>query len=610
MTTSAPDRTSAADCDGAPDTEMPVPPRGAGRALLGSLLRPHAWRIGLAVAVVLIRQAAQQAGPLLVAYAIDRAVPAQRSHHAGPLLAVAVIYLLCAVASGVTQYVFVTASARVGQGVLVDLRNRIFLHSQRLDLAFHERYPAGWLTSRATSDVEALRGLLDGSVGQIVTAALSTVTITATLLYLDWPLGAVALAVVVPLYVTMHSFRHRSARVYTHRSEAIAKVTARTAETVSGVRAVQALRQERPNDSAFAALNAHHEHFNGGAGLEMARYVTASRLIANIAVAALVLWSAYRVAAGGLELGVFAAIVLNLRRLYDEPLKLGGVLDAYQSASASLRAIAGVLAQQPTVNEPTHPTRLPARPAAQLGRTIRFDQVSFSYRTGPAVLPCVDLSIPAGQTVAVLGATGSGKSTLVKLLMRLYDPTRGRVLLDGVDLRDLANNDLRGAVAMVPQEAFLFSASIADNIALGCRGASRADIEDAATAVGAHSLVTALPDAYDTRITGGNGHLSAGQRQLLALARVFITNPSVVILDEATSSLDIPSERSIHDAMRTVLAGRTALVIAHRLSTVRIADRVLVMSDGHIIEDGTPDQLLAATGRFAQLHQTWQTTHG
>ena len=581
-------------------------PRGTGRALLGSLLRPHGWRIGLAATVALIHQAAQQAGPLLVAYAIDRAVPALREHHAGPLVAVAAGYLLCAVASGVTQYVFVTASARVGQAVLVDLRNRIFVHAQRLDLAFHERYPAGWLTSRATSDVEALRGLLDGSVGQIVTAALSTVTITATLLYLDWPLGAAALAVVVPLYVTMHSFRHRSARVYTHRSEAIATVTARTAETVSGIRAVQALRQERPNDAAFATLNAHHEQLNGGAGLEMARYVTASRLVANTAVAALVVWSAYRVAAGGLELGVFAAIVLNLRRLYDEPLKLGGVLDAYQSASASLRAIAGVLAQQPTVNEPTHPSPLPA---AQLGRTVRFDQVSFAYGTGPAVLPRMDLTIPAGQTVAVLGATGSGKSTLVKLLARLYDPTRGRVLLDGVDLRDLADDDLRGAVAMVPQEAFLFSASVADNIALGCRVASRADIENAAKAVGAHPLIAGLPDGYDTHITGGSGHLSAGQRQLLALARVVVTCPSVVILDEATSSLDIPTERAIHDAMLTVLAGRTALVIAHRLSTVRIADRVLVITDGHIVEDGTPDQLLAAPGRFAQLHQSWQATH-
>jgi ATP-binding cassette, subfamily B, bacterial len=554
-----------------------------GRALLGSLLRPYAGRIGLAVAVVLIRQAAQQAGPLLVAYAIDRAVPALRERHAGPLVTVAVLYVLCAIVSGGTQYVFVTASAGIGQGVLADLRNRIFRHAQRLDLAFHERHPAGWLTSRATSDVEALRALLDGSVGQIVTAALSTVTITATLLYLDWPLGVTALAVVVPLYATMHSFRRRSARVYTHRSEALATVTARTAETVSGIRTVQALRQERPNDAAFAALNAGHERLNGGAGLEMARYVTASRLVANIAVAALMVWGAYRVAGGGLELGVFAAIVLNLRRLYDEPLKLGGVLDSYQSASASLRAIAGVLAQQPAVDEPAHPAPLPDRPAGTLGRAIRFEQVGFSYGAGPAVLPGVDLTVSAGQIVAVLGATGSGKSTLVKLLARLYDPIRGRILVDGVDLRELSSGDLRDAVAMVPQEAFLFSASVADNIALGCRDVGRADIEAAATAVGAHALVSGLPDGYDTLATG---HLSAGERQLLALARVLITSPSVVILDEVTSSLDIPTERAIHDAMRTVLAGRTALIIAHRLSTVRIADRVLVMSEGRIVEDG------------------------
>jgi ATP-binding cassette, subfamily B, bacterial len=550
-------------------------------ALLGSLLRPYAGRIAVAVAVVLVQQAAYQAGPLLVAYAIDRAVPALRDRHTGPLIAVAVGCLLCAVAAGVTQYVFVTAAARIGQGVLADLRNRIFGHAQRLDLAFHERHPAGWLTSRATSDVEALRALLDGSIGQIVTAALSTVTITGTLLYLDRPLGAAAVAVVVPLFATMHSFRRRSGRVYTRRSAAVADVTAKTAETVAGIHAVQALRQERVNDAVFATLNARHEQLNGAAGLEMARYVTASRLVANVAVAALVLWSAYRVAGGGLELGVFAAVVLNLRRLYDEPLKLGGVLDAYQSASASLRAIAGVLAQRPAVGEPARPVRLPARPAGR----IRFDRVGFAYGDGPDVLPGVDLTIAAGQTVAVLGATGSGKSTLVKLVARLYDPTRGRVLLDGVDLRDLAGEDLRGAVTMVPQEAFLFSASVADNVALGAAGVSRADVEAAVTAVGAHALVAGLPDGYDTRI---GGHLSAGERQLLALARVLVADPSVLILDEVTSSLDLPTERAIHEAMRTVLAGRTALVVAHRPATVGIADRVLVMAGGRIVEDGAP----------------------
>jgi ATP-binding cassette subfamily B protein len=547
-------------------------------ALLRSLLRPHARRIGLAVAVLLLRQAAQQAGPLLVAYAFDRAVPALRAHHAGPLVAVAVGYLLCAAVSGAAQHRFVAASARVGQDVLADLRERIFVHAQRLDLAFHERYTSGRLTSRATSDVEALRELLDGSIEQIVTAGLSTVTITATLLYLDWPLGSAALAVILPLLATMRSFRRRSAPVYARRSEALAAVATRTAETLAGIRAVQALRQEQANDAAFADLNGHHEYLNGAAGLEMARYVTASRLVANVAVAGLVLWGAYRVAAGDVALGVFAAVVLNLRRLYDEPLRLGGVVDAYQSASASLRAIAAILGRRPVVDEPAHPTPLPARPAGQPGRTVRFEQVSFAYDTGTTALPGLNLAIPAGQTVALAGATGSGKSTLVKLVARLYDPTGGRVVLDGVDLRDLSADELRGAVVMLPQEAFLFTATVAENI-----GGSRSECEAAATAVGAHRFITDLPDGYDTRLAGGSGRLSAGQRQLIALARVLIADPAVVILDEATSSLDIPTERLIHDAMRTVLAGRTALIIAHRPATIGIADRVLVMSEGRLV---------------------------
>lgn len=549
-------------------------------ALLSSLLRPHARRIGMAVALLLLRQAAQQAGPLLVAYAFDRAVPALRAHDSGPLVSVAVGCLLCAAVSGAAQYRFVTASARVGQDVLADLRERVFVHAQRLDLAFHERYTSGRLTSRATSDVEALRELLDGSVEQIVTAGLSTVTITATLLYLDWPLGAAALTVVVPLFATMRSFRRRSALVYTRRSEALAAIATKSAETFAGIRAVQALRRQRANDTAFAELNGRHEHLNGDAGLEMARYVTASRLVANVAVAALVLWGAYRVADGGIALGVFAAVVLNLRRLYDEPLRLGGVLDAYQSGSASLRAIAGVLAQRPAVVEPAHPVRLPVQ------GEVLFERVSFAYEPGAEVLCGLTLEIPAGETVALAGATGSGKSSLAGLLARLYDPTGGRVLLGGVDLRDLSTDDLRRSVVTVPQEPFLFSATVAENIALGRPGISRAGIEAAAAAVGADRFITGLPSGYDTPLTGRR--LSAGQRQLIALARVVIADPAVVILDEATSSLDPGTERLIHDAMRTVLAGRTALIIAHRPATIGLADRVLVLSGGQIISDGAP----------------------
>ncbi len=305
-------------------------------------------------------------------------------------------------------------------------------------------------------------------------------------------------------------------------------------------------------------------------------------------------------------LHVFAAVVLYLRGPYDEPLKVGGVLDVYQSASASLHKIAALLAQEPTVLEPPVPKALPPLPGEGHGRAVTFRQVSFAYRTGHEVLPRFDLTIPAGQTVAVVGATGAGKSTLAKLLARLYDPTDGRILLDGVDLRDLATAELRRGVAMVTQEAFLFSGTAADNIVLGRPDATREDTERTAKAVGAHDFITALPDGYDTDVQKRGGRFSAGQRQLIALARALLADPSVVILDEATSCLDIPSERAVHHAMRTLLQDRTALVIAHRLSTVQVADRVFVMADGSITEDGRPDELIAAQGRFAGLHRTWQ----
>ncbi|WP_049578009.1 ABC transporter ATP-binding protein, partial [Streptomyces sp. SBT349] len=330
-------------------------PEGAARSLLASLLRPHVRRLRLAGALVVLQRGAALAGPLLVAYTIDRAVPAWRTGDRGPMTAVAIGYLLCVVASGALQYAFVTVSARIGQDMLLDLRVRMFGHAQRLSLDFHERYTSGRLTSRITTDVEVLRGLLDEGLAAIVTAAVSTASITAALLYLDWPLGLAAVLVMGPLAWTMRSFRRRSMRVYRRRSSAMAAVVARLAETLGGIRTIQAYQRERPHGAAFAALNGEHRRTNGEAGLEMARYVTSSRLVANVAVAALVMWGASRVVSGGLELGVFAAAVLYLRQLYDHPLKLGGVADAYQSAAASLEKIAALLAQRPTVPEPPAP---------------------------------------------------------------------------------------------------------------------------------------------------------------------------------------------------------------------------------------------------------------
>ncbi|MFI8994275.1 ABC transporter ATP-binding protein [Streptomyces sp. NPDC053542] len=588
------------------DRDVLPTPKGASLALLRSLLRPYAARGRLTVVLLLLQQAAVQAGPLLVAYAIDHAVPALRAHDHGPLLAVGAGYLTCALAAGVLQYAFTRSCARVSQDVLRDLRGRIFRHAQALSLDFHERYTSGRLISRSTTDVESLRELLNDGLQELVGVVLSIVYVTAMLLYLDWGLGTAAVLSAGPLLLFIRSYRRRSKKVYARRSTAIAAVIVKFAETLNGIRPVQAFRRERPNDAAFARLNRVHERVNGSATLEMARYVLLSRTAANIAVAAIVLWGASRVATGSLALGVLAAAVLYLRRLYDPIDRLGMFLNAYQSAAASLEKIAGLLAQRPAVPEPARPVPLPPPADGRPGREVTFSGVHFAYRTGGEVLPRFDLTLAAGSTVAVVGSTGAGKSTLAKLLARFYDPTGGRVLLDGVDLRDLSTTELRRGVVMVTQEAFLFSGTVAENIAIGRPEAPRTEIERAARAIGAHDFIAALPDGYDTDVRKRGGRISAGQRQLVAFARALLADPAVLILDEATSSLDIPGERAVQRAMHTVLRNRTAVVIAHRLSTVEIADRVLVMSHGRIIEDGTPAELISDKGEFASLHEAWR----
>lgn len=587
------------------DDRLPAP-RGASRRLLLSLLRPHRARVALAAVLLLAQQAAVQAVPLLVAYAIDSGVPALRDDDNGPLIAVALAYLLCALGSGALQSLFILTSARINQNVLLDLRGRIYRHAQALSLDFHDRYTSGRLISRSTSDVQSLRELLNEGLQEMLLILVSLTYIGGLLLYLDVGLGAAALFSFIPLSLLVRSYRRRSAEKFNERSTAIAAVIVKFTETVNGIRPVKAFRRERANDASFDRLNRHHERINGDTIMEMCRFVVLSRLIAAVSVAGIVLWGAQRVRAGDMELGALAAGALYIRRLYDPLDRFAMLLNSYQSAVASLHKISGLLAQRPDVPEPEDPVALPERPAGRPGREVVFDDVRFAYRTGGDVLPRFHLTLAAGETTALVGATGAGKSTLAKLLARFYDPTEGRVLLDGTDLRRLSMGELRRGVVMVTQEAFLFSGTVAENIALGKPDATREEIEAAARAIGAHTFIEELPEGYDTDVRKRGGRISAGQRQLVAFARVLLADPAVVILDEATSSLDIPGERAVQDAMVTVLRDRTALVIAHRLSTVEIADRVLVMEQGRVVEDGSPAELVAGTGRFSDLHRAWR----
>ncbi|GAA4864969.1 ABC transporter ATP-binding protein [Kitasatospora terrestris] len=587
----------------AEDEDIPVPP-GAPRRLLGELLGPHRRRITGAVLLILVQQAAMQAGPLLVALAMDRGIPALRDHDSGPLIAVIAAYLGCALVATVLQRAFIRVSARINQDILLDLRSRIFRHAQRLSLDFHERYTSGRIISRATSDVDALRELLAEGLQELLMVGLSVCYITVVLIWMDWRLGLAALISFLPMYLIVRSFRRRSQQVYRRSRTAVAALIVRFTETMNGIRPVQAFRREAANEKAFATVNRQSAAATADGLLEMARYVGLSRATANVWITAVVLYGAYLVTDGSLELGVLTAFVLYLRRLYDPIDQLAMFLNSYQSAAAALEKMAGLLAHEPTVAETTAPVELPE--AAGKGREVGFRGVRFAYRTGKEVLPTFDLVLPAGQTTAVVGATGAGKSTLAKLLARFYDPTDGRVTLDGVDLRDLATPTLRANVVMVTQESFLFSGTVAENIAIGRPDATREEVEEAARAIGAHEFITALPNGYDTDVRKRGGRISAGQRQLVAFARALLADPAVLILDEATSSLDVPGEQAVQRAMRTVLAGRTSVIIAHRLSTVEIADRVLVMDQGRVVEDGTPADLTAGEGRFATLHQTWR----
>jgi ABC-type multidrug transport system fused ATPase/permease subunit len=575
------------------------PTRTRTRRLIGELLRPYRRTLWLLLATITTQNLAWLAGPLLIGVGIDVAVPALVSGDPWPLVWITVAMVAAALADAGLRFLFLTRSGRVGQAMLLELRRRVFLHLQRLPLSFHERYTSGRAISRLTSDVEALDELLDEGLDNLLTAAFSVLTIGVVLVVLDPPLGLVSLLGFPVLFWLTRWFQQQSTLAYRRTRETVAALIVHFTETFGGIRAVQAFRREPRNDQLHEALNEDNRQAHDRAFWLMAVFIPAVTLVGNLTTVAVLGYGSWRVLDGTLAVGTLVSFLLYLRRFFDPLQDIAMFYNAYQSAAAALDKLSGLLAERPTVAEPTDPVPLPAARGS-----LAFEDVRFGY-TDRTVLHRLDLDVPAGQTVALVGATGAGKSTVARLAARFYDPVEGRVLLDGVPLDRLADADLRRAVVMVTQESFLFSGTVADNIGFGRPGASRADVEEAARAIGAHDFIAALPEGYDTDVHKRGGRLSAGQRQLVSFARAFLADPAVLILDEATSSLDVPSERLVQHALRTLLADRTALIIAHRLSTVEIADRVLVMAGGRLVEDGAPGDLVDGTGDFADLHRAW-----
>ena len=599
----APRRPTDAAADDATrlDRETSAAVRARSMRLLGDLLRPRKRALAWAGVLVVISTLGQVAGPWLVSLAIDVAVPALADGRAVPLVLVGSAYLVAAVVGGLCAGAYVRSAARIALGVLLALRRRVFRHTQLLSLDFHESYTSGRIISRQTSDLEALRELLDGGLTGVVSSLMLMLFTGLGLWLLDPVSGLVLVVALVPAWLLTRWFQKHSQLYYRQQRTTSARLIVKFVETMTGMRAVQAFRREATTEAEYDRLGEEYRDANLRIFSVNGRYQPGLVLIGNVAVAAALAVGGWRVYQGSLDVGVLVAALLYVKRFFQPIQQLGMFYNSFQSATAALEKVSGLLAEEPTVVEPTRPTPLPHARGA-----LRLDDVTFRYGDGPVILPDLDLTIPAGQTVALVGPTGAGKSTLAKLVTRFYDATEGSVQLDGVDLRDLSTTDLRRAVVMVTQEAYLFSGSVRENIALGRPDATQAEIEDAARAVGAHEFIMAMPEGYDTEVNKRGGRVSSGQRQLLSFARAFLADPAVLVLDEATSSLDVPGERLVQHGLQTLLADRTAIIIAHRLSTVAIADRVLVMEHGRIVEDGSPADLAAGSGRYATLHEAWR----
>jgi ATP-binding cassette, subfamily B, bacterial len=583
-----------------PDVDRAGRDRGAGRrarAWLWPLVRPYRGLVALASLAVLTQTGAGLAMPYLVKVAIDRGVVPGRLE---VLDRVALAYVGLAVVQFLAGRVEVLTVASAGQRVLYAVRNKLFRHVQTLSLDFYERERTGRLVARMTADIEAMSDLVTDGLVTLVTSLVTLVGVTVILIVLDWRLALATLVVAPAIALAARGYRRWSSTAYRQVRETHSVVTVQLQEALAGVRAVQAFRRERATAGRLAAAN-HDERAAHRRTIALASTFFPGIEFLGTAATVVVLGVGGRQVLGGdLDIGTLAAFLLYLRNLFDPVQQLSELYDTFQSATAGAERVGAVLAEQPSVREAAGPLPLPD-PRGE----VRLERVRFAYAEGAEVLHAVDLHVPAGTTLALIGPTGAGKSTVAKLIARFYDPAAGRVTLDGIDLRRVRLADLRQAMGYVPQEGFLFSGSVADNIRFGRPEATRAEVEAAARAVGADQVIAALPNGYDTEVGERGALLAAGERQLVAFARAWIADPALLILDEATSHLDVVTEERVRRALRRLRRGRTTVLIAHRLSSVADADQVAVVEDGRVVEAGPPAELLDRGGRFADLYARW-----
>ena len=583
-----------------PEVERGSRERGSGRrarAWLWPLVRPHRRLVTLASAAVLVQTGSALAMPYLVKVAIDQGVVPRRLE---VLNRVALAYLALAGVQFLAGRFETMTVARVGQRVLYTVRTRLFRHLQTLSLDFYERERTGRLVARMTADIDAMSDLVTDGLVTLVTGLITMVGVAVILVLMDWQLALATLVVAPLIGLAARAWRRWSADAYRRVRETHSVVNVQLQETLAGVRAIQSFRRERASAARLAGAN-HDERVAHRRTIALASFFFPGIEFLGTAATVVVLGvGGRRVLGGDLEIGVLAAFLLYLRNLFDPVQQLSELYDSFQSATAGAERVGAVLAEQPSVREADDPVPLPD-PRGD----IRLEDVCFAYDQGPEVLHDVDLRVGRGTTLALIGATGAGKSTVAKLIARFYDPRAGRVTLDGVDLRQVRMADLRRAMGYVPQEGFLFSGTVLDNIRFGRPEATRAEVEAAARAVGADQVIAGLPDGYDTQVGERGALLAAGERQLVAFARAWIADPALLILDEATSNLDAASEARITDALQRLRSGRTTVVIAHRLSTIAQADQIAVVEDGRIVESGTPAELRARGGRFAELFARW-----